>query len=76
VLEAIGDAKVPIDAALCFIGSGWNLLAKPFKQGGVWVTWPKNLSEMVAAPGSLTPADVTQLADRLASLLPSAVPPR
>jgi Nuclease-related domain len=74
VLEAIGDGKVPINAALCFVGSEWNLLAKPFNQDGVWVTWPKKLSEMIAAPGSLTPSDVTQVAERLASGLPSAVP--
>ena len=74
VLEAIGDGKVPVNAALCFVGSEWNLLAKPFQQGGVWVTWPKKLSEMIASPGPLTPGDVAQVAGRLASGLPSAVP--
>jgi hypothetical protein len=74
VLEAIEDAEIPISAALCFVGSEWGLLAKPFQQGGVWVTWPKNLSELVAAPGPLTPGDVMQVAERLALGLPSAVP--
>ena len=72
VLEAIGDAKVPVNAALCFVGSEWNLLAKPFQQGGVWVIWPKKLSEMIASPGPLTPGEVTQVAGHLASGLPSA----
>jgi hypothetical protein len=70
VLDAIGDAEIPISAALCFVGSEWGLLAKPFQQGGVWVTWPKKLSEMIAAPGSLTPGNVAQVAERLASGLP------
>jgi len=74
VLEAIGDAEIPINAALCFVDSEWGFFAKPFQQGGVWVTWPTKVSEMIAAPGSLTRSDVTQVAERLASGLPSAVP--
>ena len=73
ILEAIGDEGIPISAALCFVGSEWGLLAKPFKQSGVWVTWPKKLSEMIASHGSLTPGEVKQAANRLASGLPSAV---
>jgi hypothetical protein len=73
VLDAIGDAGVPINSTMCFVGSEWGLLAKPFKQGGVWVTWPKKLSEMIAAPGSLTPGEVAHVAECLASGLPSAV---
>jgi len=73
VLEAINGAEIPAHAALCFVNSEWGLLAKPFKHAGVWVTWPKKLSEMIAAPGSLTSEDVVRIADRLASGLPPAV---
>jgi hypothetical protein len=72
VLEAIGDAAIPIYAALCFVDSEWGFFAKPFQQGGVWVAWPTKLSEMIAAPGSLTPGDVTNIGARLARALPSA----
>jgi hypothetical protein len=74
VLEAIGDAEIPINAALCFVDSEWGFFAKPFQQGGVWVTWPTKVSEMIAAPGPLSPVDVAQVSELLASQLPSAVP--
>jgi len=74
VLEAIGDAEIPINAALCFVDSEWGFFAKPFQQGGVWVTWPTKVSEMIAAPGPLSPVDVAQVSELLASKLPSAVP--
>ena len=73
VLEVIGGSEIPVHAALCFVDSEWGLLAKPFQHAGVWVTWPKKLSEMIAAPGSLPTEDVVHIADRLASGLPPAV---
>lgn len=72
VLEVTDGAEIPVHAALCFVNSEWGLLAKPFQHAGVWVTWPKKLSEMIAAPGSLTTEDVAQIADGLASGLPPA----
>ena len=73
VLEALEDADVPIDAALCFVDAEWGFFSKPFRQGGVWITWPKRLCENIAAPGPLSPDDVAFFADRLASTLPPAV---
>ncbi|MDP9331965.1 MAG: NERD domain-containing protein [Actinomycetota bacterium] len=73
VRAALGGAAVPITAALCFIEAEWKLFAKPFQLKGVWVTWAKKLAEMIAAPGSLTPIDVTRTADRLATELPPVV---
>ena len=72
VLEVIEGSEIPVHAALCFVDSEWGLLAKPFQHAGVWVTWPKKLSELIASPGALTTQDVVHIADRLASGLPPA----
>ena len=74
VLEALEDADVPIDAALCFVDAEWGFFSKPFRQSGVWITWPKRLCETIAAPGPLSPDHVALIAHRLASALPPAVP--
>ena len=33
VLEALDDAEVPIDAALCFVDAEWGFFSKPFRHG-------------------------------------------
>ena len=53
MLEAIEDADIEVSAALCFVDSECGLFSKPFHQGGVLVTWPKKLSEVIAEPGRL-----------------------
>jgi hypothetical protein len=73
VLEAIEDAALRVNAALCFVDSEWGLFSKPFHQGGVLVTWPKKLSEAIAEPGPLSPTMVMNVADRLAAALPPSV---
>ena len=75
VREALGGAEVPIHAALCFVEAERRLFAKPFRYKGVWVTWSRKLADMIAEPGPLTPADVTQVASRIAVALPPEVPP-
>ena len=72
VRDALSPQEVPVHAALCFIDADWKLFAKPFQQGVVWVTWPKKLGELVAAPGPLTCAAVRDVAARLAVALPPA----
>jgi hypothetical protein len=72
VRNALDAADVPITAAVCFVAAEWRMLSKRFQHGGVWVTWAKKLAEMIAAPGPLSPADVTCLAGRLAAALPPA----
>jgi len=67
------SGAVPVHAALCFIEADWKLFAKPFSQGGVWVTWGKKLVEMIAAPGPLSTDEVMALAGHLANVLPPAV---
>jgi hypothetical protein len=73
VLEAIGEAEIAINAALCFVDSEWGFFAKPLRQGGVWVTWPTKLCEMIAASGTLTRDDVTHIGERLAAGLPPSL---
>jgi len=73
VRSALGDAEVPVHATLCFIEADWNLFAKPFQLGVVWVTWAQKLAEMIASPGPLTLEKVSHVADRLAKALPPAV---
>ncbi len=72
VLAAIEDADIPIKSALCFVDSEWGLFAKPFQLGGVLVTWPRKLSEMIAETGPLSRDQVIQIAERLAACLPAA----
>ncbi len=72
VRDVLGPREVPINAALCFVDAEWRLFAKPFVLDEVRVTWGAKLAEMIAAPGPLTEADVTAIADRLASALPSS----
>jgi len=72
VLGAIEDADVSIRAALCFVDSEWGLFAKPFHLGGVLITWPRKLSEMIAEPGPLSRSEVMRLAGRLGASLPAA----
>lgn len=62
----------PVHSALCFVGSQWHLLARPFELQGAWVTWPQDLAKRIGAPGPLSADDVQTLATRLARALPSA----
>jgi hypothetical protein len=73
VRVALAGADVPVHGVLCFIEAEWSFFAKPFQHKGVWVTWGKKLAEMIAAPGHLSAADVTSIAERLATALPPVV---
>jgi hypothetical protein len=70
VATALDGAVVPLHAAVCLIEAEWKLWAKPFQHHGIWVTWAKKLAEMIADSGPLSPGDVTQIANRLAMVLP------
>ncbi len=72
VLGALGDPDVSVDAALCFVDAEWGFFSKPFRQGGVWIGWPKRLAELIAAPGPVTRADAVRMAERLTGKLPPA----
>ena len=70
MLNALADVEVDVHRALCFIDAEWSWFPKPFKIDGVWVTWGKVLSEMIAEPGSLTEKDVLSIANVLSGALP------
>ncbi len=74
VRAALDGTAVPITAALCFIDAEWRPFSKPFRYGGVWVTWGSKLAEMIAAPGPLTTSEVAELTTQLATSLPAATP--
>jgi hypothetical protein len=78
VLQALDGLDVDVDvmAALCFVDSEWGLLAKPFLQGGVLVTWPKMLSKTIVEPGPLSRDEMVAIAGALARRLPAGVPVR
>jgi hypothetical protein len=63
--------NLPLHPVLCFVGSDWGVLMRPFHVTGVLVTWPKALVRQVQARGPLTP-NVAQLALELDSLFPPA----
>jgi hypothetical protein len=73
VLEAIEDADIEVTAALCFVDSEWGLFAKPFRQSGTLVTWPRRLSRAIAGPGPLSRTEVDRIGEKLASALPPSV---
>jgi len=73
VRNALGGSNPPVHAVLCLVDAEWKFFAKPFQLNRVWVSPGRALAEMIAAPGPLTERDVIDVADRLATALPSAV---
>jgi nuclease-like protein len=77
VHAAVGEAgpsdfTINVRAALCFVAAEWQLFAKPFDLGGVWVGWPKALGAHLCAEGQLAQEDLASLARRVAAALPAA----
>ena len=76
VAQAVGDPAVPIHPALVFVDGDWGsgatlriLSKRPYRHLGVWVTWPRALTSMIAKPGPLTLGDVRVIGERLDGLL-------
>jgi hypothetical protein len=69
VEHALGQ-QIPIQAALCFTGVELSFFARPFVLEGVVVTWPKALVRSLGAPGVLTEAHRSALADHLSHAFP------
>lgn len=68
----IGEFRVEVRAALCFVNAEWSLFAKPFDLGGVWIGWPKGLTDRLRQEGELTSEHLALLARSVASALPPA----
>jgi hypothetical protein len=71
LLAQAGLASVPVHAALCFVNSDWGWFAKPFSLGGVWVTWPERLTELVLEWKAIPDSEFDSLARAVAARLSS-----
>lgn len=55
VRHAIGDHPIPIYAVLCFVGPNWKrFFARPLVVGGVHVTWPAKVVDLLQQEGQFT----------------------
>jgi hypothetical protein len=73
VTAALGTADVPpVIPVICFVNADWPLLSKPFKQHGVWVTWPRKLVALMSAPAVLDEPTIGEIAAELDQRLPAA----
>lgn len=79
IAQIIEDRSVPIHPALAFVEGDWkfsvvfrDLLKKPYKYEGVWISPPKLLGKMITAPGPLDQAAVL----RVGQLLDERLKPR
>jgi hypothetical protein len=66
------EQSVEVRAALCFVDAEWSLFAKPFALGGVWIGWPKALTDRLREAGELMREQLALLARSVASALPPA----
>lgn len=72
VRRALGDENVEVHRTLSFVDAEWPaFFAKPFQLDGVWVSWPRKLPDLIAAPGPLAEDDVERIARLLAERLPA-----
>lgn len=70
VRSALGDEDVPVHTALTFVGAEWPLLfPKPLRIGGVLVSWPAKLADLIGEPGPLDDEVVERIARTLATAL-------
>jgi hypothetical protein len=69
LLAQAGLSSVPVHAALCFVSSEWGWFAKPFSLGGVWVTWPERLTELMLEWRAIPDSDFDSLARAVAARL-------
>jgi len=73
VAAALGSGDVPpVVPVVCFVHAEWPLLSKPFKQHGVWVTWPRELVSMIATSEVLDDPVIDEIAAELDRRLPAA----
>jgi hypothetical protein len=73
VTEALGSVDtLPVIPVICFVHAEWPLLSKPFKQRGVWVTWPRELVSMISTADVLDPPVIDEIAAELDQRLPAA----
>jgi hypothetical protein len=75
VRRALGADDTPIHPVLCFNGSEWSRLTKPFTVDGVLVVWPTALARTISRAADRYVA-ASPICERLVTRLPSARPAR
>ncbi len=71
VTEVLGSDEVSVSQVLCFTDAEWGVFDKPFTLDGVLCTYPRALAESINGPGPLTPEQVVDFAQRLATAFPA-----
>lgn len=72
VLMVLDGAEVPVHRALSFVDAEWPLLfRKPLQFGGVWVSWPSKLADLIAESGPLDDDNIEGTARLLSERLPA-----
>jgi hypothetical protein len=66
VESALGEAELPVRAALCFTDATWKRFAKPSQIGNVSLTRADALPQLIAGPGPLDKSGVIEVAVKLA----------
>jgi len=73
ITAALGSSGAPpVIPVICFVHADWPLLSKPFKQHGVWVTWPRKLIALMSAPAVLDEPTIEGIAAELDQCLTAA----
>jgi nuclease-like protein len=70
VRAVVGDERVPVEGALCFVEADWPLMGGFFSSRGVRVLSPRRLSKILAAAEGAV--DVASVRDRIAAAFPPA----
>lgn len=71
VASALGDSRVPVIGALCFLEADWPLIGGSFTVDGIHVLWPRLLIKRLteAAPQTI---DIDTTHSQLAKVFPAA----
>jgi hypothetical protein len=66
------DERFPVSAVLCFTGSDWPVLTRPFVISDVWIGWPRALTKAITSMAILDHATIDSIAGRLDRAFPPA----
>ena len=73
VTNALADANVDVNGALCFVEADWPLIGGAFEVNGIHVLWPKLLVKRFAESAAVGRSiDVNGVHARLAAAFPVA----
>jgi hypothetical protein len=75
IASLVDDRSVPVHAAIVFVNGNWGpkilriLTNKPYRNLGVWITWPKALSAKINTQGPLAPETIDRIGVQLSQQL-------